>query len=95
MQKANKQRPERSCLGCGIAYDKNDLIRVVRTADGKICIDKTGRLNGRGAYICKNPDCLKKALKSKKIDRSLKVTLPEEIYHDLENEVIGIGSNEA
>ena len=91
MQISNKQKPERSCLGCGIAHDKSDLIRVVRATDGKICIDKTGKMNGRGAYVCKNAECLRKALKSKRIDRSLKVTVPEEIYRELENEVTNIG----
>lgn len=90
MQKVNKQTPERSCLGCGNIRNKSDLIRVVRTTDGKICVDKTGKLNGRGAYICKSVECLKKALKSKRIDRSLKVMIPEEVYLDLENEVISV-----
>ena len=91
MQKANKQKPERSCLGCGNTYEKNDLIRIVRTTDGQIRIDNTGKLNGRGAYVCKNVECLRKAHKTKKIDRCLKVTVPEEIYRDLENEVTNIG----
>lgn len=91
MQKANKQKPERSCLGCGTAHEKSDLIRIVRTTEGNICIDRSGKLNGRGAYICKSAECLRKALKSKRIDRSLKVTVPEEIYNDLENEVISVG----
>ena len=67
------------------------MIRIVRTTDGNICIDRSGKLNGRGAYICKSAECLRKALKSKRIDRSLKVTVPEEIYNDLENEVISVG----
>ena len=90
MHNANKMIPERSCIGCGTAHNKSDLIRIVRKTDGTICIDKTGKLNGRGAYLCRNTECLKKAFKSKKIERSLKIIVPEEIYHNLENEVNGI-----
>lgn len=82
-----KKKPQRTCLGCRVAKNKNELIRVVRTPEGQIKIDLTGRANGRGAYLCRNPECLKKALKSKALSRSLKTEIPEEIGKELEKEI--------
>ena len=75
-----KKIPERQCLGCRQMKPKTELIRVLKTPEGNICIDKTGKLNGRGAYICDSVDCLKKAIKSKGLERSFKVEIPQDIY---------------
>ena len=78
-----KKTPERLCLGCNVSKDKRELIRVVRTKTGEIFLDKTGKANGRGAYICNNSACLEKAIKSKRISRSLAVEIPPEVYDNL------------
>ena len=82
-----KKIPQRQCMGCRERMDKKALIRVVRTTDGNVQLDFSGKLNGRGAYICPKADCLKKARKSKALDRSLEVTIPEEVYDRLEREI--------
>ena len=64
-----KKVPQRRCIGCFESKPKNELIRVVRATDGKICVDKTGKINGRGAYICYNVECLEKAIKGKKLEK--------------------------
>ena len=82
-----KKIPQRQCMGCRERMDKKDLIRVVRTTEGHVQLDFSGKLNGRGAYICPKADCLKKARKSKALDRSLEVPIPEEVYDRLEREI--------
>ena len=82
-----KKIPQRQCMGCRERMDKKALIRVVRTTEGNVQLDFSGKLNGRGAYICPNAECLKKARKSKALDRSLEVTIPEEVYDRLEREI--------
>ena len=84
-----KKIPQRQCMGCRERKNKRDLIRVVRQTDGTVSLDFSGKLNGRGAYICPDPECLKKALKSKALDRSLEVTIPEEVYDRLHKEMEG------
>ena len=84
-----KKIPQRQCMGCRERKEKRAMIRVVRTPQGNVTLDFSGKLNGRGAYICPNPDCLKKALRSKALDRSLEVTIPEEVYARLEKEMEG------
>ncbi len=83
-----KKIPMRKCTGCGKVKPKNELIRIVKTPDGEIVIDKTGRKNGRGAYICDSAECLKKAIKSNAIARSLSVNIPDEVYDSLLKEMI-------
>lgn len=80
-----KQRkiPERLCLGCNVSKDKRELIRVVKTKEGEVFLDKTGKANGRGAYICNSCACLDKAIKSKRIARALSTEIPEEIYEQM------------
>ena len=78
-----KKTPERLCLGCNESKDKRELIRVVKTKDGAIFLDKTGKANGRGAYICNNPACLEKAIKTRRISKSLSTQIPEEVYQSL------------
>ena len=82
-----KKIPQRQCMGCRERKPKRDMIRVVRGTDGTVSLDFGGKLSGRGAYICPQSQCLKKALRSKSLDRSLEVTIPEEIYQRLEKEM--------
>ena len=84
-----KKIPMRQCMGCRERKSKRDMIRVVRCTDGNVCLDFSGKLNGRGAYICPDPECLKKARKSKALDRSLEVEIPQEVYDRLETEMEG------
>ena len=67
---------------------KKELVRVVKTPEGEISLDPTGKMNGRGAYLCKGPQCLRKAQKSKRIEKALSCTVPDEIYNKLEQELI-------
>ena len=84
-----KKIPQRQCMGCRERREKRQLIRVVRKTDGEVSLDFGGKMNGRGAYICPNGECLKKALRSKALDRSLEVTIPEEVYDRLAKEMEG------
>lgn len=85
-----KKIPLRQCIGCGEMKSKKEMIRVLRTAEGEILIDATGRKNGRGAYLCPSCECLKKAVKSKGLDRSFKMAVPREVYEALELSLIHI-----
>ena len=87
-----KKIPQRQCMGCRERKAKRDMIRVVRGTDGTVSLDFGGKKNGRGAYICPDPECLKKAIRSKSLDRSLEVTIPQEVYDRLEKEMEG-GAN--
>ena len=82
-----KKIPQRQCMGCRERKAKKEMIRVVRGTDGTVSLDFSGKLNGRGAYICPQPECLKKARKAKSLDRSLEVPIPEEVYDRLEKEM--------
>lgn len=84
---AMKKIPMRQCIGCGEMKSKKEMIRILKTAEGEIVLDATGRKNGRGAYLCKSPDCLRKAVKSRGLERSLKTAVPQEIYENLEKEM--------
>ena len=80
-----KKKPLRQCLGCNEHKEKNELLRVVRTPEGEVVLDFTGKRSGRGAYICKSVSCLKKARKSGRIGKSLECAIPEEVYAALES----------
>lgn len=82
-----RKQPMRMCTGCGEMKEKRELIRVVKSSDGEISLDKTGKKNGRGAYICHNAACLKKARKNKRIERAFEVAIPDEIYDRMEEEI--------
>ena len=82
-----RKTPERRCTGCGEHFAKNELIRVLRTPEGEIVIDFTGKKSGRGAYICKKLDCFKKARQKKRLEASLEVKIPDEVYARLEEEL--------
>ena len=82
-----KKIPQRQCMGCRERTDKRNLIRVVRTPEGQVQLDFSGKLGGRGAYICPKAECLKKAQKTKSLERSLEVPIPEEVYGRLSREI--------
>ncbi len=80
--------PQRSCVGCRVTRDKKDLIRVVRTPEGSIQLDPRGKLPGRGAYICPDTECLKKAIKNKSLSRALNVDPDDDLLVELSNQVV-------
>ena len=82
-----KKIPLRRCLVCYESKPKKELCRVVRKTDGEICIDKTGKINGRGAYICYNIECLEKAIKGKKLEKEFSTVISEEIYSNLRRDI--------
>lgn len=81
-----KKIPLRQCVGCGEMKSKKEMLRVLKTAEGSIVLDATGKKNGRGAYLCLSEECLKKARKNKGLERSFKMSIPEEVYESLEKE---------
>ena len=86
-QKAKKRIPERRCTGCGERFEKPQLIRVVRSPEGEITLDFVGKKPGRGAYLCKNPACLKKARRAHRLEQNLSCEIPDDIYDALEGEL--------
>ena len=82
-----KKIPLRMCTGCGEKKTKKELVRVVRSKEGEISLDLTGRKAGRGAYVCRSLDCLKKARKTRRIERSLDCQIPDEVYDAMEKEM--------
>ena len=80
-----KKMPLRRCLGCNESKPKNELYRIVKTPEGEILLDKTGKKNGRGAYICSSKDCLEKAIKTRRIEREFDTKISGEIYDELRN----------
>ena len=81
-----KKVPLRQCVGCGEMKGKKDMMRVLKTVEEEICLDVTGKKNGRGAYLCKSRECLVKARKNKGLERSLKMSIPADVYDTLEKE---------
>ncbi|MDO4513674.1 MAG: YlxR family protein [Lachnospiraceae bacterium] len=81
-----KKVPLRQCVGCGEMKSKKEMLRVLKTAEEEIVLDATGKKNGRGAYICFSKECLKKAKKNKGLERSFKMSIPEQVYETLEKE---------
>ena len=86
-----KKIPLRHCIGCGEMKNKREMIRILKTAEGEIVLDATGRKNGRGAYLCPSMDCFLKAKKSRGLDRSFKMAVPAEVYERLEKEMGELG----
>lgn len=82
-----KKIPLRKCTGCGEMKNKKELIRVLKTPEGTIVLDVTGKKNGRGAYLCNQIECFRKARKSKGLERSLQCAIPTEVYETLEKEL--------
>ena len=75
------------CTGCGEMFDKRTLVRVVKSPEGEVSLDLTGKKSGRGAYVCKNPECLKKARKKKAFERAFQVQIDEDVYNKMEEEM--------
>ena len=82
-----KKIPMRQCLGCREMKPKRELIRAVKSPDGEVNLDFKGNMPGRGAYLCPNGECLKKAMKSKALERAFSVQIPEEIYEELRQQM--------
>ena len=78
-----KKVPQRKCVGCNEMKDKKDLIRIVRSPEGEITLDLTGRKNGRGAYVCPKEECITKAVKEKRLERALEKSISDEVYQKL------------
>ena len=87
---AVKKIPQRKCIGCNQMKNKKELIRILKTQDDEIVIDTTGKKNGRGAYICPDAECLKKARKSKGLERASKMAINPAVYDELEKEMTGL-----
>lgn len=83
-----KSLPQRTCIGCNSKKNKNELIRIVKDKYGNISIDRTGKANGRGAYICDDIECLQKAVKSKRLEKAFETKISEEIYENLRGVMI-------
>ena len=83
-----KKIPQRTCLGCMQSKNKSELVRIVKQNDGKIFVDKTGKANGRGAYICNNVECLDKAIKSKRLEKNFETKINNEIYESLRGVIL-------
>lgn len=84
-----KKQPQRTCMGCNEKKDKKDLIRVVKNKENKIFIDKTGKQDGRGAYICDDIKCLERLIKSKRLEKVFEMKLSQEIYESLRGVILG------
>lgn len=82
-----KKIPMRLCLGCNEMKPKKEMIRVVRSAEGEISLDLTGKKSGRGAYICKDVECFNKARKAKRFEKSFSCRIEQEVYEVMENEL--------
>ena len=88
MQKQRKS-PQRQCVGCRTMKDKKALVRIVKTPEGEICVDATGKKSGRGAYICPNAECLQKARKSRALERAFEAAIGPDIYEALQAQIEG------
>ena len=83
-QQRTKKIPMRQCLGCNEHKPKIELLRVVRSPEGEISLDFTGKKSGRGAYICPNPECLKKTIKSRRLEKVFEAKIPEEVLSEMQ-----------
>ncbi len=83
-----KKIPVRQCIGCGEMKNKKDMMRILRTPEEEIVLDFTGKKNGRGAYLCKQSECLKLARKNKGLERSFKMSIQSQVYDKLEEEFL-------
>ena len=85
----NKKKPIRTCIACRQEFEKSQLVRIVRTPEGNYIVDKTGKANGRGAYICGSEECVKKLKKNRLLNRAFAVALPDEVYDAVEEAFVG------
>ena len=83
-----KKKPLRTCMGCNNPKEKNELLRIVKSKEGEISVDLTGKKSGRGAYICKNEECLKKLIKSKRLENVFEIQIAPEFYEDLRGVIV-------
>ena len=84
-----KKKPQRTCMGCNSKKDKNELIRIVKNNKNEITVDKTGKLEGRGAYICNNMECLEKAIKSRRIEKAIEAKISDEVFEQIKSLING------
>lgn len=84
-----RKTPLRMCAGCGEMKPKQELVRVVKSPDGEISLDLTGKKPGRGAYVCRDPNCLKTARKARRFEKAFSCKIPDEIYDHMEEELLG------
>ena len=84
-----KNKPQRTCMGCNQKKDKNQLIRIVKNKENEISVDRTGKKEGRGAYICDDAQCLEKVIKSKRLEKVLEIKISDEIYENLRGVILG------
>ncbi|MDE6208319.1 MAG: YlxR family protein [Lachnospiraceae bacterium] len=82
-----KKIPMRKCTGCGELKPKKELIRVIKNGNSEVMLDLTGKMNGRGAYVCRSMECLTKAVRTKAIERSLQISISQEVYDKLKAEL--------
>ena len=83
-----KKIPQRKCIGCNTSKNKKELLRIVKNKENEINIDKTGKLQGRGAYVCNNIECLEKIIKSNKLEKTFEIKISDDIYNKLRGVVI-------
>ena len=83
-----KRQPERTCMGCNEKKNKNELIRIVKNKENQISVDKTGKLEGRGVYICNNLNCLEKLIKTKRLEKIFDMKISDEIYEKLRGVIL-------
>ena len=91
----SKKAATRQCVGCRESFLKKELVRVIKTPEDMVLLDDTGKKNGRGAYLCRNEKCLNQAIRSKGLERSLKMSIPEEVYESLKKEMNHLANNES
>ena len=84
-----KKLPQRTCVGCNLKKDKKELLRVVKNKEGKILIDKSYKMDGRGIYICKSEECLNKVIKNKRIEKTFEINDLDLIYENIRNYING------
>ena len=89
-----KKTPMRMCVGCREMKEKRELIRIVRTPDGEVAMDDTGKRSGRGAYVCRNAECMIRAIRQKQLERQLEITLTNEVSEALTEEIKRLSSRE-
>ena len=85
----NKKKPTRTCMACNEQKEKQELLRIVKSKDGIIQVDLTGKKNGRGAYICKNEECLDKVIKSKRLEKIFESSISQDLYENIRGVIIG------
>lgn len=86
-----RKLPQRTCLGCRTVRSKREMIRIVRTPDGTLILDETGKRSGKGAYVCPRTECLELMMKGKRLERALEVSPPPSLYEEITRRIVAIG----